>query len=164
MTASPEPARLRAKPSETILYGGLIAGVLDGLDAFIFYNLAYGVPVALLFQHIASGLLGKKSFDMGAATVALGVFLQLFIAVGAAAFYWLISSFVVDLLRRPYIYGPLFGLGLFYFMQHVVLPVSRVHQRTTPMSAGELIDQLLSHALLVGLPIALMARRSARNH
>jgi hypothetical protein len=156
-------AKPRAKALDTILYGGLIAGVLDGLDAVIFYKLAYAVAPALIFQSISSGLFGKQSFEMGASTVALGMFLQLFIAVGAAFFYWLISLGVADLVRRPYIYGPLFGIGLFFFMQHVVLPLSRVHHRTAPMAGAELIDQLFSHAILVGLPIALMAHRSAKN-
>lgn len=156
-------AKPRAKALQTIVYGGLIAGVLDGLDAIIFYNLAYAVAPALIFQSISSGLLGAHSFEMGASTVALGMFLQLFIAIGAAFFYWLISLGIPDLIRRPFIYGPLFGVGLFFFMQHVVLPLSRVHHRTAPMAGAELIDQLFSHALLVGLPIALMAHRSAKN-
>jgi hypothetical protein len=156
-------AKPRAKALQTILYGGLIGGVLDGLDAVIFYKLVSAVPAALLFQFIASGLLGKRSFEMGAATVALGIVLQLFIAVGAAFFYWLVSLAIPDLVRRPFVYGPLFGIGLFFFMQHVVLPLARAEHRTKPMAIGELIDQLLSHAILVGLPIALMAHRSAKN-
>jgi hypothetical protein len=64
--------------------------------------------------------------------------------------------------RKPWISGPAFGIGLFFFMQHVVLPLSAVHKRTAPMSPMEFLDQLLSHAFLVGLPIALMARRSAQ--
>ena len=156
------PKTFRPRARQTILVGGGIAGLLDGLDAVIFYWLAYAVRPALLFQHIASGLLGAQSFREGWLTVALGVALQFFIAIGAAAFYYAAILLVPMLWRKPWISGPAFGIGLFFFMQRVVIPLSAVHQRTVPMSPMELADQLPSHAILVGLPIALMARRSAR--
>jgi hypothetical protein len=53
-------------------------------------------------------------------------------------------------------------MGLFFFMQRVVIPLSAVRQRTTDMPPIELLDQLLSHTVFVGLTIALLARRSAR--
>ncbi len=145
-----------------MLIGGAMAGLLDGLDAVIFYWLAYAVPPAALFQSIASGLLGAQSFRGGWPTVVLGVALQFFIAIGAATFYYAATLSIPMLWRKPWISGPAFGIGLFFFMQRVVIPLSAVHQRTAPMSMSELTDQLLSHAFLVGLPIALMARRSAR--
>ncbi len=156
------PKIFRPRATDTILVGGAIAGLLDGLDAVIFYWLAYAVPPALLFQTIASGLLGPQSFRGGWLTVALGIALHFFIAIGAAAFYYAASLFIPALVRKPWICGPAFGIGLFYFMQHVVIPLSAIEKRAAPMSLAELVDQLLSHAFLVGLPIALMARRSAR--
>jgi hypothetical protein len=156
------PKTFRPRATQTILVGGGIAGLLDGLDAVIFYWLAYAVRPALLFQHIASGLLGPQSFREGGLTVALGVALQFFIAIGAATFYYAASLFIRALFRKPWICGPAFGIGLFYFMHHVVIPLSAVQKRTAPMPLIELGDQLLSHAFLVGLPIALMARRSSR--
>ncbi|MFZ1142451.1 MAG: hypothetical protein WB781_05895 [Candidatus Sulfotelmatobacter sp.] len=142
--------------------GGSIAGVLDGLDAVVFYGFAYAVPPALIFQNIASGLLGPRSFRGGWLTVGLGVALHFSIAIGAAAVYYAASHLIPALFRKPWICGPAFGIGLFFFMQHVVLPLSAVHKRAAPMSLGELLDQLFSHAVFVGLPIALMARRSSR--
>jgi len=152
----------RPRAMQTILVGGAIAGLLDGLDAVIFYWLAYAVPPTAIFQGITSGLLGEQSFQGGSPTVVLGVALQFFIAIGAAAFYYAATLLFPMLWRKPWISGPAFGIGLFFFMQRVVLPLSAFHKRTAPMSLPELVDQLLSHALLVGLPIALMARRSAR--
>lgn len=156
------PKTFRPRAMQTILIGGGIAGLLDGLDAVIFYRLAYAIPPARIFQGIASGLLGAQSFRGGWPTVVLGIGLQFFIAIGAAAFYYVASLLIPMLWRKPWTSGPAFGIGLFFFMQHVVLPLSAVHKRTAPMSPMELLDQLLSHAFLVGLPIALMARRSAR--
>jgi hypothetical protein len=156
------PKIFRPRATQTVLLGGGIAGLLDGLDAVIFYWLAYAVPPPAIFQGIASGLLGQQSFRGGWLTVVLGIALQFLIAIGAAAFYYAVSLFVPALFRKPWICGPAFGIGLFFFMQRVVLPLSAVHQRPALMSLIELVDQLLSHAFLVGLPIALMARRSAR--
>jgi hypothetical protein len=141
-----------------------MAGVLDGIDAVVFYRLAFAVSPALLFQNIASGLLGPRSFRRGWLTVVLGLALHFSIAIGAAAVYYTASLLIPALFRKPWICGPAFGICLFFLMQHVVLPLSAVPKRTVPMSLIEMLDQLFSHAFLVGLPVALMARRSARVH
>jgi len=153
----------RPKAFETILLGGSIAGLLDGLDAVVFYYLAFSVPPASLFQNIAAGLLGVSSFRGGWRTVVLGIALHFSIAIGAAAVFYAASLVIPALWRNPFICGPAFGIGLYLFMQHVVLPLSAVPPRTVPVSTLELVDQLFSHTIFVGLPIALMARRSARS-
>jgi len=154
----------RPQALQTILLGGSIAAILDGLDAVVFYRLAFAVPPALIFQHIASGLIGPRSFRGGWFTVVMGIALHFSIAIGATAVYYAASFLIPALYRIPWLCGPAFGIGLFFFMQHVVLPLSAVHKRTVPMSLPELLDQLFSHAFFVGLPVALMARRSVRNH
>ena len=69
---------------------------------------------------------------------------------------------IPNIINKPYLCGPIFGIGLFCFMQKVVIPLSALPKRSVPFTTVELIDQLLSHMLCVGLSIALMARRSAR--
>jgi len=145
-----------------ILPGGIVAGILDGLDATIFYKLAFGVPPAWLFQNIASGLLGRASFRGGWPTVFLGVGLHFSIAIGAAAVFCLAGLLLSDLYKRPFLYGPAFGIAIYLFMHHVVLPLSALAPRTVPVTHWELADQLFSHMFFVGLPIALAARHAAR--
>jgi hypothetical protein len=159
----PETGEESGRPGafETILLGGLIAGALDGLDAVLFYGLAFGVTPTALFQHIASGLLGARSFRGGWYTTVLRIGLHFSIAIGAAAVYYVASLVVPVLFRKPWIYGPTFGLLVYLFMHYVVLPLSAVTRRTVPVTAFEVLDQLISHTMFVGLPIALMARRSA---
>ena len=152
----------RPRAFETILLGGAIAGVLDGLDAVVYYNLVSGVAPARLFQHIASGLLGAKAFSGGWATTLFGVVLHFTVAIGAAAVFYAGCQAIPALWKFPWISGPAFGIVVFLVMQHVVLPLSAVAPRKVPMAGWELADQLLSHMFFVGLPIALMARRSAR--
>lgn len=152
----------RPRAFETILLGGALAGLLDGADAVVFYYFAFGVPPTLLFQNISSGLLGRRSFDEGWRTVVLGVALQFTIAIGAAAVFYSASLVLPALFRKPVIFGPAFGVLVYLVMHYVVVPLSAVPRRTVPVTAAEFVDQILSHTLLVGLPIALMARRSAR--
>jgi hypothetical protein len=152
----------RPKALETILFGGVIAGVLDGLDAVVYYRWASGVIPGRLFQHIASGLLGAKAFGGGWATTLLGVACHFTIAIGAAAVFYLASLMIPFLVQKPWISGPAFGLCVFLVMHNVVVPLSAVAPRKFPMAGWELADQLFSHMFFVGLPIALMARRSAR--
>jgi uncharacterized membrane protein YagU involved in acid resistance len=152
----------KPKAFETILIGGAIAGGLDALDAVVYYNWASGVTPTRLFQHIASGLLGARSFTGGWHTALLGVLLHFTIAIGAAAVFYAACTAVPALVRQPWLTGPAFGLVVYAVMHYVVVPMSAVAARKTPMSGLELADQLFSHMFFVGLPIALMARRSAR--
>ncbi len=152
----------RPKALETILVGGVIAGGLDGLDAVVYYGWASGVTPARLFQHIASGLLGAKAFSGGMATVLLGVVCHFTVAIGAATVFYFASRVIPLLWQKPWIAGPAFGICVYLVMHYIVVPLSAVAARKTPMAGMELADQLFSHMFFVGLPIALMARRSSR--
>ena len=146
----------------TVIYGGVLAGTLDGIDALVFYGLAFGVAPGRLFQGIASGLLGPRSFELGWRSAILGAFLQIFIAVGAAAVYFVAASNIPAMLRRPWLAGPVFGVGAYAFMNLVVLPLSRVRKRTHLPTLPDFLDQLFAHTVLIGLTIAIIAARSAR--
>lgn len=146
-----------------ILGGGFIAGILDGLDAAIFYKLSFGVPVHLLFQHIASGLLGRRAFHLGWPTVALGVALHFTIAIGAAAVFYGGSRVIPALWKNPFAFGPAFGIAVYVVMHYIVVPLSAITPRTVPVTTIELVDQLFSHMIFVGLPIAVVTRRFSRS-
>ncbi|HLI61860.1 MAG TPA: hypothetical protein VKV05_00575 [Terriglobales bacterium] len=153
----------RPQALDTILLGGLIAGCLDGLDAVLYYGWAFRITPTLLFQNIASGLLGPRAFHGGVLTAILGLALHFTIAIGAAAVFFLICQQMPVLYRKAWIGGPVFGLLVYAVMHYVVVPLSAVSKRTVPVSGLELADQLFSHAIFVGLPIALMAKRSAHD-
>jgi hypothetical protein len=62
----------RPRAFDTIVWGGLVAGVLDSIDADVAFGLNGMNPIRVL-QFIASGLLGLASFKGGLATaVACG--------------------------------------------------------------------------------------------
>jgi hypothetical protein len=151
---------LRARARDTIVFGGLTAGTLDIADAFVVAWLNGGTAVRVLHA-IASGVVGRAASDGGARTAALGLFLHFFIAISAATAFYLGSLKLPFLLRRPLLWGPVFGLGVWAVMYQIVLPMTFGRPFTMP-PLPNLLNQLGIHALGVGLPIALWASRSAR--
>lgn len=154
---------MNSEAAKAVLLGGLIAGILDGADAIVFFGLTIGSTPQGIFRHIASGLLGPSARDGGPLIIALGVVLHFTVAFGAAAVYYGLSRMLPILLTRPWLSGSLFGIGLHFFMQNVVVPLSLVPKRTRPVPGVETINELLIHALGVGLPIAWAAMRCASN-
>lgn len=138
-----------------LLWGTLIVGTADIVDAFIFFGLRGTRPVRIL-QGIASGLLGRDSFSGGAATAALGAVLHYFIAFVIVWVFLAASRRLPDLARRPWLYGPLYGLVVYAVMNYVVIPLSLVTVRSKPLAV--LANGLLIHMLGVGLTTALIAR------
>jgi len=140
-----------------ILWGGLACGVLDITQAFVAWGLQGVKPIRIL-QSVASGLLGSKAYKGGLETAALGAALHFFIALVAAAIYYLASRKFAFLTERAVLCGLLYGEAVFLFMNFVVLPLSAIH-RSPPFSIPLLITGPIGHMFLVGLPIALAVRR-----
>jgi len=160
MARSGDADFLQARALDTIVLGGLAAGILDIADAFIVTTINGGTPVRVLHA-IASGVLGRAAYQGGAAAAALGLALHFVIAFGAATAFLLISRVLPMVLRRAVWSGIAFGLAVWVFMYYGVLPITFNRPNVLP-AWPLLINQLAIHALGVGLPIALVARRSAR--
>ena len=137
-----------------ILVGGLVAGGLDLICAFI----AYGARVP---RAIAAGLLGLKALQGGAVTYALGVFLQFFIATCAAAVYYGASRKLAFLKEHPLLCGMFYGIAVFLVMNLIVVPLSALHG-TGPFKLAGLIQGLLVHMFLIGLPISFSVRQFSK--
>ena len=134
-----------------MLWAGLAAGIGDTLLALVLFQ----VNPVRIYQSVAAGLVGRDSFQGGLATAALGMFLHFFIATTAAAVYVAASTRLKLLLRQPVPCGLAFGIAVYFFMNLVVVPLSRAGGRGFSFSWR----LMLGHALLVGLPIALVVRR-----
>ena len=142
--------------SRALVRGGLTAGVLDLLDAFVFFGLRGVVPLRIL-QSIAAGVLGRASYQGGARSAALGFVLHFVIALLIVATYFAAARALAMLNRRPFLCGPLFGLAASFVMNYVVVPLSAIGP--SPHATGAvLVNGLLIHAFGVGLPAALFAR------
>lgn len=149
----------RPRAFEAIVYGGLVVGVLDGLAATTQSGLR-GVRPVRLFQFVASGLLGAASYNGGWASFLLGVLIHFFIAFVAAAVYYRASLSFPVLIRRAVMCGIVYGVAVYFFMSRVVVPLSAT--RKSPFSLTQMLIGLMIHILFIGLPIALLARSSAR--
>ena len=90
---------------------GLVAGVLDIISACI-HAATRGVSPVRVLQFVASGLIGRQSFQGGLATAALGLALHFVIALGAAAVFYAASRKLPIMLRHPVLSGLIFGLGV----------------------------------------------------
>jgi len=148
---------VRLSGRQAVLYGSLVVGTLDALDAIVFFGLRSGAQPIRIFQGIAFGLIGPPARQGGLKTAALGVLLHYFIAFGIVVTYFLVSRRVRLLTRRPVVCGLLYGLVAYAVMNLVVLPLSKVGGPSLP-AAPVLANGLLIHMLGVGLPSALFAR------
>lgn len=145
-------------PFKTIFWGGLIAGALDITGACVVSWLRAGVPPVRVFQSVASGLLGAAAYSGGAKTAALGLVLHFVIATIWTIVFYVASRKLRFLLQQPIVWGLVYGVVVYAFMNFVVLPWSRFPQRTPPTLTGRLIG-LVIIMFCIGLPIALIVRR-----
>jgi uncharacterized membrane protein YagU involved in acid resistance len=90
----------------------------------------------------------------------LGTLLHFFIAFVAAAVYVLASAWMPVLKSEAVLFGLLFGAAVYFFMNYLVLPLSAVAH--SPFSLGLFLNGVIGHAVFVGLPIALYARRTVK--
>ena len=137
-----------------ILVGGGMAGSLDLTAAFLMYGRT--VPLG-----IASGLLGSGALQGGSGTYALGVALHFFIALSAAAVYYLASRKLEFLKEHPLVCGFFYGIAVFLVMSLIVLPLSAIHSRG-PFHLVGLIRGLLIHMFCIGLPISFSVRQFSK--
>jgi hypothetical protein len=137
-----------------ITVGGLTAGALDLTQACILF----GGHIPLV---IAAGLLGPSAVHGGVGAYILGVVLHFFIALSAATIYYAASRRLGFLIEHPLVCGLFFGAAVEEVMSLVVLPLSALHARG-PYELYDLIQGLLVHMVVVGLPISYSMRRFAR--
>ncbi|ATO71637.2 MULTISPECIES: hypothetical protein [Mycobacteriaceae] len=136
----------------------LVAAVGDAAFAFIAYVLiARRFNFETLLQYIASGLLGESAFTTGRAGIgvaALGFAIHLALAAVFTFFYALVIAPRVHTLPIATAIGAAYGAAIWVFMNTVVLPLG--HAAGETFLSGYYLAFLVDHALLVGLPIAVI--------
>jgi hypothetical protein len=149
----------RPRAFATIFYGGLAAAFGDFLFAVIFYGVILGVNQLRIFQSVASGLIGRAAFSGGIATYALGLLLHVVVGLCIATVFYLASLRWAALLIRPVVCGLIYGMIAYLGMNYVVIPLSAAHSGSFHLTY--FVIEIIGHAFLVGLPIALIAQKSA---
>ena len=130
-----------------ILLGGFIAGTLDiGAAALINGR----NPLAILL-FIASGAIGKSSFQGGLPAVILGLVLQWLMSLVIAAIFVLLSHRIPQLKRHWIAAGLSYGVGIFVVMNYLVMPLSEIGHlpQFTAWTFGGNLLAMLGFGLLI---------------
>lgn len=134
-----------------IVAGGAIAGTFDLTAAFISFGM--NVP-----RRIAAGLIGARAIEGGTPAWILGVFLHYFIAFSAATIYCLASRKLPFLKQHFIVCGIFYGIAIYLVMNLVVLPLCAFHFMG-PYQYRGMVQGLLIHMLIIGVPIAWCLRK-----
>ncbi len=143
-----------------ILFAGLTAGVLDLTAAFVVTAFRSGKYEQML-QSIASGWLGKPSFEGGTTTAALGFLTHFGIAFVWTIIFYAASRRIKFLTAQPVISGIIYGIIVYTLMYHVIVSLSAA-PFTMPHSPEMIALNVSIHIFCIGLPIALIVRRFAK--
>ena len=138
-----------------------LAGTLDILSAFLFDILVKGTPLGVLNGIAAAAV---PQVDLGVmANAVLGLIVHFAIMFVMVAVYFTFAARVRLLNHHAWVSGIGYGLVLWGVMYWGVLP-QRFPTLFPILDPQEVAMQLFSHIALVGVPIALIARRAARWH
>jgi hypothetical protein len=140
-----------------ILLAGLACGTLDITAAFIVYGNMFHIGPIRILHSVASGLLGRDAYSGGLPTAAVGFLCHYVIAFGAATVFFLLARSFPLVLRQPVLWGTLYGIAVYLFMNRIVVPLSNAAK--SPFSLKMMIIGVVIHIFCVGLPIALVTRR-----
>ncbi|HMO56436.1 MAG TPA: hypothetical protein PKC19_03700 [Roseiflexaceae bacterium] len=144
----------------TIVLGGMLIFIIQFIHQWVVVTLIQGNPFILVWQYIASGVLGDAAFAGGIATALLGVGFHLIFSFVIAGIF-ILSADRIPLLHRYIIAGSLlYGFGVFIVMNLVVVPLSAAPPLPAPTTPW-LIEAVIEHILGVGLPLGILVRRYA---
>jgi hypothetical protein len=151
---NPTPART----VRLVLLAGAAGATCDIAYAILYYGWK-GVSAERILQTVASGWLGKASFEGGWASAALGLASHYAIVIAAAALFWAAARRWAWPRDEPITAGLAYGVGIYAFMNFVVLPLSAYpYPLRFPLLTTA--SGLLVHMVGVGLSISLITRRA----
>jgi hypothetical protein len=162
-TASSLSLATRTSLVRPIVLGGMFIFICQIIHQWITVTLVQGNPYILVWQYIASGILGAAAFEGGIATALLGVLFHLIIAFVIAGVF-ILSTNRIPLLRRHPIAGSLlYGFGVFVVMNMIVTPLSAAPPLPAP-TLPWLIEAVIEHIVVVGLPLGILVQRNAHTN
>lgn len=147
---------------KTIALGGLAVGILDLADAVIFFWFYAGAPPMRIFQSIAAGVYGRDAARAGGwSTAVQGILFHFVIATLIATVFYIGTRFLPVLYKKAVICGLIYGVICYFVMQLIVVPLSNAPSGGISINPP-FFNGIIGHALVVGLPVALIARWSAK--
>ena len=138
----------------------LLCGTLDALYAIIMAVIRHG-SVADVWRFVASGPFGNGAMAWGSGGVIAGLFVH-FTIMAAMVGTFLVAYNRAPALRsgNPWMIGTLYGLALYVVMNWIVIAL-RWPASFPPTDLLKVVTALFPHIAFVGIPMALMARKSA---
>jgi len=143
--------------SKTILFTGLLVGLLDGAAAIINYLVKGGKHPEKIFNFIASGVFGKDGLNGGITMVAWGILFHLLIAFTWALFFFLLYPKISVMRKNWIITGIIYGLIIWVVMNRIVLPLSNTSP--IPFKINTAIIAALILIIAIGLPLSFIASK-----
>jgi hypothetical protein len=135
-----------------IIAAWLLAGTLDITAAVLYYLGPSSTRAARMLRGIASGVLGARAFDGGAATALLGLALHYLIALIWTVVFVVAFRRLGALRRHLVLTGVAYGVIVWLVMNLVVLPLSNVSRAPFDLRAAVIAAIIL--ILCIGLPIS----------
>ena len=141
-----------AKPTAV---ASLLCGTLDVIYPTTL-TILRGKDPAAVWKGVASGPFPGAT-DWGTPAISTGLVVHFTIMAIMVAAYMLVARSRPALLQRPWLAGIGYGLITYVVMNLIVLPLR--FGAPLPPPALSIATQLGAHILLVGLPIAFIARK-----
>jgi hypothetical protein len=156
-----KPLDSRSSLLRSIVPGGIAIFMLQMIiQEWLVYTVIQKNPFTIVWQYIASGALGNGAFTGGTATALLGVLFHLLIAFIIAGVFVLSADRIPLLRRYPIAAALLYGFGVWIVMNLIVIPLSAAPPLPAPTMPW-LVENILEHILVVGLPLGILVRRNA---
>ena len=140
-----------------IALGTIAVALLDATDGVVFFGLTLHFDPVQVLQYIASGAFGRSAFDGGLAAAFAGLVMHFGLAAAFTAIFAGAYLTIPAVRRFAGASGLVYGALTWLFMNLLVLPHSSVPQM--PLTTLAVVHGIIGHALFVGLPAALAARR-----
>ncbi|MBI1328351.1 MAG: hypothetical protein GC166_00455 [Alphaproteobacteria bacterium] len=138
-----------------ILLAGFVAGTID-IEAA---SLISGAPFDRVLRFVAGGLLGPDALKGGMEIAALGMVLQWLMSFVIAAIYIMASTRFALLKRQWLAFGLLYGVGVYFVMNYVVVPLSAMG-RGMPQPSLYSFSANMAAMLLFGVIVAWFGART----
>jgi len=143
-----------SSPIKTIVWSGLIAGILDSIAGVIVYYIYFDLNPLQVLQFIAAGVYGPEAIDGGISMILAGTLFHFLIAYVVAVIYFIAYPKIKVLSKNKTVMGLIYGAGIWLIMNLLILPSSNIPK--APFDAGLAVVGVAWHMILVGLPIALI--------
>lgn len=156
-----QPIDTRSSLLRSVVIGWIFIAVAQTVvQQFLFYSVIQQIPFISVLQYVASGVTGMSAFEGGTTTALIGLLIHVAISFVVAAVFIVAADRIPFLRRNAIAVALLYGVGVWAILNLIVTPLSAAPPQPAP-TMPELIEAIVEHALVIGLPLGIIVRRSA---